>query len=50
MRPVFSDYLSVSFDYGYNNALAEFGDIVDDTSVYFKSTVFWFGPMVAISK
>ena len=50
MRPVFLDYLSVYVDYGYNNALAEFGDIANDTSIYFKSTVFWFGPMVTIFK
>ena len=50
MRPAFLDYLSVYFDYGYNNTLAEFGDIVNDTSIYFKSTVFWFGSMVTIFK
>ena len=50
MRPVLLDDLSVYFDYGYNNTIAEFGDIVNDTSIYFKSTVFWFGPMVTIFK
>ena len=52
-RMFFLSYLSRNIEpvlLDIANALAEFGDTVDNTSVYFESTIFWFNPIVAIFK